>query len=304
MQIPVYESVKTLNVDFEGTDFGWIYLILKIGGNSYRTRFSEVFDPLPNFKHWLEAICIGAQQCSFSFDTEGSDIKFNFESIGWDRELFTVSYDYREIDGFFLSDYVDRKQLVKVFYCGFLDFCNSPNFNKYQWENISYADFLTEWLELEYKTVLIGLLQFSGEELNKWLDKVNPQCRKDFFSERDKIEWANELKVQTENWKITANLESQKIFDDTSSNFVETGRCNIRIGEIIDNLDFDSDNEFAVRGIINYGRAPYDYDNWCFAEKKKFIEDYLSLNYSDCNGTKIADFKSKIIEDYLKQETL
>lgn len=304
MQIPIFEGTKKLNVEFAETDYGWIYLTLTIGENSYQTRFSEVFDPLPRFKYWLEAISVGVQQCSFSFDPEGDEIKFDFESIAWNRKLFTVSYAYGEINEFFLSDYIDRKHLVETFYCGFRDFCNSPNFNKYNWERISCAEYLIEWLESDYQTIVIGLLQFSKEELDKWFSKVEMLPRKTLFSEAEKIEHSNELKLQAEKWKNNAPPEILKIFnDEKSTNFAERHICNIQVGEITDNSNFDLDNEFQVVEINNYDRIPISYDNWSFVEKKKFIEDYLSSNCSDFDGTKIADFKSTIIEDYLNRKT-
>lgn len=294
MQTPKFEGAKKLEIDFEGTDFGWIYLTLTIGENSYQTRFSEVYDPLPSFKRWLEAVSIGVQQCSFSFETEGEEIKFDFESITWERKLFTVSYDYRENDEFLLSDYVDRKQLVEAFYHGFLNFSESPRFNRYYWEKISYAEHLTEWLELDYQIVLTGLLQFCGEELDKWLDKVSPQLSRKFFSEAKKLEWANELKTQAENFEKTANREVRKMLKNAKPViFRETNRFCVEIGEIVDDFDFEYD-DISVREIIDYRRVPSDYDDWTLAKKKRHIEEYLGFNCSGFDGTKISDFRSQI----------
>ncbi len=44
-----------------------------------------------------------------------------------------------------------------------------------------------------------------------------------------------------------------------------------------------------------------DYSNWNIDEKRKLVEECLSENCSWHEGTKIEDFKSKIIEDYLNQ---
>ena len=128
---------KKLKINFHEVKYGWIEFTLTLGEKSFQTRFSEVFDPIPDLKKWLEAISIGVQQCSFFFDAEGPEIRFNLERISYDREIFTVSqaYDDSEI---FLSDCVDRYQLVEEFYIGLLSFRDSPSFDKREWE-VEYA---------------------------------------------------------------------------------------------------------------------------------------------------------------------
>ncbi len=44
---------------------------------------------------------------------------------------------------------------------------------------------------------------------------------------------------------------------------------------------------------------PEDYDDWTTEQKKALVKECLDEATSGQEGTKIEDFKSKIIEDYL-----
>ena len=63
---------ENISVDFYDVDAGWIYFKVKVGEQLFDGRFSEVFDPIMDFKKWLEAIAIGVQQTSFDFLTDNN----------------------------------------------------------------------------------------------------------------------------------------------------------------------------------------------------------------------------------------
>ncbi len=260
--IPTFNGTKSLKIDFQSVQYGMMHFTLTLGEKSFETRFSEVYDPILNFRKWLEAICIGVEQCSFSFDTEGKDIKFDLERLTYDREVFTVKqpYDDGEI---FLSDYVDRKQLVEAFYFGLLNFRNSPKFEKYQWESDVFAEHLTNLLKLDYEILLTDLSKLGRKQLNDWLCKANPRYWHSTSTESEEADLAILLKTE-----LSSN---KKGFDR------KTDRSEI---------------EWNI---------PLDYSNWNIDEKRKLVEECLSENCSWHEGTKIEDFKSKIIEDYLNQ---
>ena len=111
-------KIEILTVDFYEVDMGWLYYKLIIGKQIFDNRFTTTFDPLPDFKHWLEAISIGVQQTSFGYDNEGDHIKFNFERVYWDRETLTIYKNERVL----IKANIDRQQIVKAFYLGLLTF--------------------------------------------------------------------------------------------------------------------------------------------------------------------------------------
>jgi hypothetical protein len=124
-----------LGIEFGDTRFGLLYFTLTLGDQSVQMRFSDVFDPMLDLKCWLEAIVIGVQRCSFAWDAEGPDYKFDFERITFKRWRFTAGNAYlSEGEEPAIRNWVDRRQLVVAFYRGFLDFEASPEFNKYEWE--------------------------------------------------------------------------------------------------------------------------------------------------------------------------
>ncbi len=257
---PTFNGTKALKIDFQSVQYGLIYFTLTLGEKSFETNFSDVFDPILNFKKWLEAICIGVEQCSFWFDTEGQDIKFDFEQTAYDRAVFTVTQPFDDAE-IFLSDYVDRRQIVEAFYSGLLNFCNSPKFEKYEWEGNVFSEYLTNLLKLDYETLLTDLSKLGRKQLNDWLCKANPRYWHSTSTESEEADLAILLKAE-----LSSN---KKGFDR------KTDRSEI---------------EWNI---------PLDYSNWNIDEKRKLVEECLSENCSWHEGTKIEDFKSKIIEDYL-----
>ena len=261
MKTPEFDETKKLEVDFKAVRYGIIYFTLTLGEKSFGTIFSEVFDPLQNFRKWLEAISIGVHQCSFWYDPEGTETKFNFERISFKRELFAVSYYYDDSD-VFLSGYIERRQLVEEFYFGFLNFCNSPKFEKYQWESKPFAEHLTNLFGTDYKTLLTDLSKFSGKQLKYFLCKTDPRIRESMPTNDEKADLAILLKTGLSTCEKTFNPKS-------------------------DNSEL-------------WWNMPTDYNDWSIDKKRKLVEECLSENCSCYNGIKIADFKSPIVEGVLR----
>lgn len=121
-----YHGPKEFSVQYAMAFYGLIYLKITLDGKSFVTDFSEVYDPLYAFKYWLEAICIGVEQCSFPFDPEGEEIRFDFQRHWNDTEgIFTARSEYGE--QIYLSEHVETVNLVAAFYIGFLRFAMETN---------------------------------------------------------------------------------------------------------------------------------------------------------------------------------
>lgn len=257
MQRLNFNETKKLGVNFHTTRYGLIEFTLTINDKSFESNFSDVFDPILNFKRWLEAICIGVEQCSFSFDPEGDEIRFNLERIAYGRAIFTVSYAYDSTD-IFLSDYVDRFQLVQEFYYNLLNFRNSPKFRKYQWEGEPFAERLGNLLEMDYETLLSDLSKLGRKQLN------------DFFCKADPRHWRVDPSREEEA-ALAYHLKSELL------NGAKTSDRNLDEAEI----------SWSI---------PLDYSDWSIDEKRKLVAECLSENCSWHDGTKIDNFKSQIIE--------
>lgn len=115
---------------------GWLFFTIKISNQEFKVAFSYVFDPLLDFKHWLEAIAIGVQQTTFNFNPEGPKTLFNFEKISWDTEQLTISSTFDDDVEFYIRANIDRKQLVRAFYFGIIDFSQSSKYDPKQWERV------------------------------------------------------------------------------------------------------------------------------------------------------------------------
>ena len=81
-------DIEKLVVKFYEVEAGWFRFKLNIGEQFFDGQFSSVFDPILDFKYWLEAISIGVQQTSFRYNPEGNIIEFNFKKI--DRMVVSV----------------------------------------------------------------------------------------------------------------------------------------------------------------------------------------------------------------------
>jgi hypothetical protein len=136
------EMTENLTIDFKEIEHGLFNFELKIGKQSFKTRFSDVYNPIPNLKHWLEAIAIGTQQTSFVYDTEGQEIRLDFNNEVWNKAEFRAFDIYVDPETFcYLKAIIDRKQLVKVFYKGLLNYVQRGGFKNTPWEKIYDQDF-------------------------------------------------------------------------------------------------------------------------------------------------------------------
>lgn len=242
------ESQKLI-VDFHKVQYGMMDFTMTIGEKSFETNFSEAFDPIIPFKKWLEAICIGVYQCSFWFDPEGTETKFSFERRFWNADNFTVSYNYDDKE-IFLEGKVERRQLVEAFYCGLLDFRDSPRFDVDEWEKIYLYEEVTKNLSISYHDLIEQYAALNRTNLIDALFEIYPKYRLKEYAIKKQI-----------------RLSSAKDGD-------------------FDRVEWD---------------VPINYDSLDKEAKREFVKKCFQYTTGDMNGTKIADFKSKIIEDFLNQ---
>ena len=254
-------NIENILVEYLEAKYGWIIFKVTAGEQVFEGRFSDVWDPLIDFKHWLEAISIGVQQTSFDFDAEGPDYKFDFNRESWNREVLTISNPYKN-DQFYIKAKVDRKQIVKAFYSGLLEFAKSENFKK-EWEIEYIKERLCCALKMDENQLIDSLLELDKKILGETLFKIDPIYTFSYPTAEDKKE---------------------------------------EIGLFVDEaLGKGISKEHQRIETANEWNIPDDYDTWSMDNKRKFIINCINEKTFGRYGTKIKDFKSSLIENYINE---
>lgn len=258
-------KIEFLSVDFYEVDAGWLRYKLTIGQQTFDDSFSYAFDPLPDLKHWLEAISIGVQQASFQYDNEGNDIKFDFERVCWDREVLTISEAY-ENGKIFIKSNIDRHQIVKAFYLGLLNFASSDKFSSKEWEVEYMKERLCKILNIDEETLIEQLTYLGKKELGEILFNADPTYLVSFPEATDE------------------NEEFEMFLQDT-----------------IDKDKGISNKLKSVEKPVEWN-IPKKYNFWTTDKKREFVIECINETTKGYDGMKIKDFRSSIIEKYLDEE--
>lgn len=258
-------KIELLTVDFYEADAGWLRYKLTIGQQIFDNRFSHVWDPLPDLKHWLEAISIGVQQTSFQYDNEGEGIKFDFERVCWDREVLTISEAY-ENEEIFIKSNIDSRQIVKAFYLGLLTFASSDKYSSNEWEVEYLKERLCKILNIDEETLIEQLADLDKKELSELFFNANPIYYISFPEATDK----------NEEWNM----------------FLQ------------DTIDKDNGvtNELKSVETPIESNIPDEYNFWTTDKKREFIIRCINETTHGYDGMKINDFRSSIIEKYLDED--
>ncbi len=262
----INREIKTedITVDFYEVDAGWICFKVKVGEQLFDGRFSEVFDPVMDFKKWLEAIAIGVKQTSFDFDPEGNDIKFDFERVCWDREVLTISEPYEDGEVYIKAN-VNRRQVVKEFYMGLINFSKSDKYKPAEWEIEYLKERLCKIMEISEDKLINQMLELDRNELKKFLFNADPKYYISFPEAKDKNE--------------EFNLFAKSVIEGEKS-VEEYGKVETPI-------------EWNI---------PDDYDYWFYEKKKELIIESLNERTAGYNGVKLSEFQSVLIGRYLYEE--
>lgn len=258
-------KIDLLTVDFYEAEAGWLRFKVIAGQQEFKGRFSEVFDPLLDFKHWLEAISIGVQQTSFEFDPEGDEIKFDFERVSWDRTVLTISETYAD-ELILIKANIDRRQMVKAFYLGLLTFASSDKFVSKEWEVEYLKERLCKILKIDEETLIEQLADLDKKELGEILFNADPTYYVSFPEATDK----------NEEW----NMFLQDTIDKDKGTSNELKRV-------------ETPAEWSI---------PDEYNFWTTDKKRGFVIECINETTNGYNGMKIDDFRSTIIEKYLDEE--
>jgi len=258
------KNTELLTVNFYKVDAGWLYFELTIGNQRFDGMFSAVFDPLLDLKQWLEAISSDVQQVSFTYNPEGTVIKFDFKKIDSEKEVFTISDIYGD-EKCIIKAEVDRRQIVNAFYLGLLDFARSDKFKSKEWEIEYMKERMCKLSNLNEPELLDYLIDMDRNELIEIFFQVDPRYSVSYPNAKDKNE---ELKLFIEN-----KIQDGKLPDNQK-----------RVEERVE-LDI-----------------PQDFNYWTKEKRITFINERLKYPTNGYHGTKIKDFRSKIIEDFIESK--
>ena len=167
------EKKEKLQIEYYDAKAGWINIRLKSCDKMYEERFSHVFDPLPDLKCWLEAIVIGVEQTSFTFDNEGNVIKFDVQRkwINCETEyLFTITWE--DENRVVFQVLVDKKQMIDAFYSSLVNFYNSDKYNPKEWEFSITHNKLCNLLNLDYSQLIDYCAKLSKQKLIELLNEI------------------------------------------------------------------------------------------------------------------------------------
>jgi hypothetical protein len=259
-------DIKTedLAIDFYEVDAGWICFRVKIGEQLFDGRFSEVFDPIMDFKKWLEAIAIGVQQASFDFDPEGNEIKFDFERVCWNQEVLTICEPYEDGEVYIKAN-VNRKQVVNEFYMGLINFSKSDKYKPKEWEIEYLGERLRKALKISQDELVNQMLELDRFELKEFLFNADPGYMISFPEAKDKNE--------------AFNIFAKSVFEGEKS--IE---------------------EFEKIETPIEWNVPEYYDHWTSEKKKEYIIECLNEETEGYSGMKLDEFQSNIIGRYLYEE--
>ncbi len=215
------ENIQIVEVEFYEASYGCLWYKIKIDNQIFKDSFSEVFDPVMDFKAWLEAIAIKVRQTSFFFDNEGEDIKFDFQRIRDNECKLLITENGYESNVYIQGSNIDRKQLVKAFYLGLMNFAKSDKYDSKEWEDQSMKERLCEKFNLNEKKLLKKLERSSKEELKKLFLEEDPY--RDFydydFEQKEKRTIIDDyLKISVSPWNGVKLSEFQS---DIIENFIK-----------------------------------------------------------------------------------
>lgn len=154
-QYPDSDRTYVLAADFYEVESGMLKFRLSMGTQSFEGSFADAVEPLLDFRHWLEAIAVGVQQCSFLYWEGGDAMRLSIErspmTVNADVSVFCLQ---EEVGDVLMLGHVYRRQLVEAFYKGFFALVRSEHFRQRQCHNTTLSEYLMEKMQLPEDGVL------------------------------------------------------------------------------------------------------------------------------------------------------
>lgn len=153
-----------LRIRFHDCEAGWIRMDVSHGSDTVSISLSHVFEPLPAFLAWLEAVSTGVEQCSFEIDEEGSVVEFKASSLGSGNVRFQLEPSYESTK---LDLNLSARELVGAMYRSFVHFSESADYRPQEWESYSLGDAVREHTGLTHQEWIASMLTLNRRALQK-----------------------------------------------------------------------------------------------------------------------------------------
>lgn len=201
-------------------------MTLAAGDFTVPIRLTTVYNPIPNFIHWMEALITDVMHCGFGIEEEGPD-KYIFARTHWNgRYQLTISEgDFAEAEEY-LKAVVHRRQLIETVYRGFQSFGKSPDYVPRQWGLQTLGERLADKTGTTVDGVVDFLENLDDGSLHKFLHVVLPGSfsglpeeveRMDSLKEMlsfallpENLVDADALRVYPIGWKITRSIQGRR----------------------------------------------------------------------------------------------
>jgi hypothetical protein len=153
-----------LHIRFHDCEAGWIHMDVTHASETVSISLSHVYEPLPAFLAWLEAVSTGVEQCSFEIDEEGSMVEFKATSRGSGNVQFQLEPSYESTK---LDLNLSARELVGAMYRAFVEFSESPDYKPEEWESYSLGDAVRDHTGLSQQEWVDSMLTLNRRELQK-----------------------------------------------------------------------------------------------------------------------------------------
>ncbi len=256
-----------IDIIFTEANAGWLIFEITSGKKKFKDRFSNVFDPVMDLKAWLEAISVGVMQCSFDYNSEGYETRFDFKKETPVLGHFKI-YDITNSEKKLLFDIIVKtKEFVKKFYYAVIDFALSDIYKPAEWEEITYKDLLLKTFPYDLETLLLLLIKLPPDILNELFFKLKPEYEISFEKAKDKEEELS-LFINYATGKITEKEKTEYGFK-------------------------------AKR--LPWKIFPSGFSRWSKKRKLKFLKEVIEED-TGFGGTKLSEFFSQVIEKFISDK--
>ena len=153
-----------LHIRFHDCEAGWIHMDVTHASETVSISLSHVFEPLPAFLAWLEAVSTGVEQCSFVIDEEGSLVEFKATTLNSGKVRFQITPNYESTK---LDLNLSARELVGALYRAFVEFSESPDYKPEEWESYLLGDAVRDHTGLSQQEWIDSMLTLNRRELQK-----------------------------------------------------------------------------------------------------------------------------------------
>ena len=299
------ETIYKFNSRLIEVDWGRLSFSVSLGNDSVSINAVESADPFPGIKAWLEAIAVGVEECVYTVDEEP-----NLKQLSFNRSYGRSSMKIVDADAgkTLLSGQVELRQLVADFYNMIKSIPSSGNYRKFFWERQTLYErlgYLSKYRNIDeyregtkfsspgkYDIVFPSKILVACGGIREEYNAVNPVRLHEEVIE--KLLKYDSLQLRKTFLIFISPHYEDRILKGTAEeleNFLWTAR--------VKDDRFTQSPDFLER-LCYYFDLPENYDMLPVEEKRKLIAACLDGQASYTEGMKLSEFRSEVIENYLK----